>query len=434
MTVTGQPTITYAYDNANRLTGITQGPSTITVEYDAAGRRKSLTLPNGVTAEYTYDAASQLTAITYEKGAVVLGDITYQYDAAGRRAKMGGSFAGTGLPQAFASSTHNVQNQLTQRGTQSFTYDANGNLTSDGTKTYSWNARDQLASISGDINASFTYDAFGRRISKNIGGSSVDYLYDGQNIVQELGTSGPVANLVTGGLDEIFTRTDTAGMHCFLTAALNSTLGLTDADGVQQTQYIYEPFGMTTVTGAAASNPFQFTSRENDSSGLYYYRARYYSPLVQRFISEDPIGFRSGDTNLYAYVGNDPINMVDSMGLQRHEQRPGGPVPPPHLTPGEIAKGEIVKGIGEAAHSRALPVAGGLGDLAPPLYYYTETLKENRRQMNEICCLRKICDCNEDPNSPDKPDPSDGGHPGAPGTPGSPGRTGNNPGGPGRKN
>lgn len=63
------------------------------------------------------------------------------------------------------------------------------------------------------------------------------------------------------------------------------------------------------------TNPFQFTGRENDGTGLYYYRARYYSPELQRFISQDPIGFGGGGPNLYAYVANDPETLVDRKGL-----------------------------------------------------------------------------------------------------------------------
>ena len=74
-----------------------------------------------------------------------------------------------------------------------------------------------------------------------------------------------------------------------MTDALGSTLALTDTAGTVQTEYTYEPFGKATTTGTANSNSFQYTGRENDNTGLYYYRARFYSPLFQRFISEDPI-------------------------------------------------------------------------------------------------------------------------------------------------
>lgn len=123
-----------------------------------------------------------------------------------------------------------------------------------------------------------------------------------------------IANLLTGqGVDEYFTRTDTLGMRTLLADASGSTLALTDPGGNLLAQYTYEPFGNTTVTGSAFS-PYQYTARENDGTGLYYYRARFYSPSLQRFISEDPIGF-GGGTNLYAFVGNSPLNFADPYGL-----------------------------------------------------------------------------------------------------------------------
>jgi RHS repeat-associated protein len=67
--------------------------------------------------------------------------------------------------------------------------------------------------------------------------------------------------------------------------------------------------------GAASSNTNQYTGRENDGNGLYYMRARYYSPGLHRFTSEDPLGFEGGDTNLYSYVGGNPANYTDPLGL-----------------------------------------------------------------------------------------------------------------------
>ncbi len=136
--------------------------------------------------------------------------------------------------------------------------------------------------------------------------------------MQELTNGVPAANLLTGlRVDEVFSRTDSAGTRSFLPDALGSTLALTDGLGSVQTQYTYEPFGQTTVTGAASSNPFQYTGRENDGTGLYYYRARYYHPALQRFISEDPLFMANGprDTNKYSYVLNNPLKLRDPFGL-----------------------------------------------------------------------------------------------------------------------
>jgi RHS repeat-associated protein len=98
--------------------------------------------------------------------------------------------------------------------------------------------------------------------------------------------------------------------------ALGSTIALVDSSGNLQTSYTYDPYGGTSVTGTANGNEFQYTGRENEGTGLYFYRARYYSSLLGRFISEDPLGFAGSGANLYAYVFNSPTNLVDPFGLQ----------------------------------------------------------------------------------------------------------------------
>jgi RHS repeat-associated protein len=221
------------------------------------------------------------------------------------------------LPQAVASASYNAANEQLTFGGQTLTYDANGNLITDGTNTYTWNARNQLVAINGaSVAANFSYDGLGRRQGKTINSASAQFLYDDVNPVQELTGSTVAANVLTGlGIDEYLMRTDSTGAGSFLHDALGSTVALTDVTGSVATTYTYEPFGATTIGGTPSGNPFGYTGRENDGTGLYYYRARYYQPGLQRFISGDPIGFASGDFNLYAYVRNSPTRFGDPRGL-----------------------------------------------------------------------------------------------------------------------
>jgi YD repeat-containing protein len=270
LAVAGQPTINYTYDNANRLTLITQGSAIVGFGYDNANRRTSLTLPNGVLVEYAYDAASRVTGITYKQnGTTVLGNLTYEYDKAGNRTKVGGSFARTGVPQGVGSTNYNAANHQTTFGDKTLTYDDNGNLVSivdgSGTTLYNWNARNQLAGISGpSVNTSFMYDGLGRR-EKTINGTLTEFLYDGVNPVQETSGAAVLANILPGlGIDEFLSRTDVAAgtTSSFLPDALGSTLALADSAGTVQTEYTYEPFGRTTATGLSNTNPFQYRSGE----------------------------------------------------------------------------------------------------------------------------------------------------------------------------
>ena len=315
MTIAGQPAISYSYDDGDRPTGITQGAATVGMAHDASNRRTSLTLPNGIVVEYGYDSDSRLTGLTYRLGLSTLGTLTYGYDVNGQRTSVGGTYARSGLPTALTSATYDDANQIATFGGTAFTYDANGNLTSDGAKSYTWNARNQLTGIAGALTASFAYDGGGRRRSRTVAGATTQFLYDGLNPVQELAGETPTANLLTGGLDEFFTRTDSIGARHFLTDALGSTAALADPAGTVQTSYTYEPFGGMATSGAATGNSLAFTGREADGTGLVYYRARYYDPRLQRFVAEDPLGFRGGDANSYAYVANSPGNWTDPLGL-----------------------------------------------------------------------------------------------------------------------
>jgi RHS repeat-associated protein len=261
---------------------------------------------------YSYDNGSQLTGINYTQSSTMLGSLTYSYDLAGRRINAGGTFAGTGLPQAISTTEYDAANELTQWGTATPTYDNNGNILSDGTNSYVWNARNQLVSMNSGGMA-FQYDAFGRRVAKTNVAYTTNYLYDGVNPAQELAGATPTANVFAGRLDEYFQRTDSTGTSNFLTDALGNTLALTDGSGNPLAQYTYEPFGNTTITGSS-SNPYEYTGRENDGTGVYFYRTRYYNPTFQRFLSEDPFGFSGISENLYAYALNSPENFTDPDG------------------------------------------------------------------------------------------------------------------------
>jgi RHS repeat-associated protein len=308
MTVAGQPPISYSYDTAGRLTQVAQSTTQVNINYDTINRRSSMTLPNGISVNYTYDRDSHLIGMTYQLASKALGNITYAYDETGRRIQVGGSLAKSNLPKSVDSATYDAANELLAWNGVARTYDPNGNTLSDGVNTFVWNARNQLASING---APAGYDGLGRRI-RNFHGTA--FLYDNTDAVEELAGNTIAATRMNGGLDEFFSRTDSSGTTTPITDAQRSVLELIDSNGIIQTQYSFDPFGATTATGATSSNPFQYTGREDDGNGIYYYRARYYDSSTGRFLSEDPIGF-DGGINVYAYVEDDPIGHFDPTGL-----------------------------------------------------------------------------------------------------------------------
>jgi RHS repeat-associated protein len=91
-------------------------------------------------------------------------------------------------------------------------------------------------------------------------------------------------------------------------------MALADASGQIATNYTYTASGVATPSGAISTNTFEFHEAQNDGVGIYRIGARYYNPSTETFVSQDPIGFQGGSTDLYSYAKNDPINRNDPTG------------------------------------------------------------------------------------------------------------------------
>jgi RHS repeat-associated protein len=211
----------------------------------------------------------------------------------------------------------------------SYTYDSNGNMltktSGTNTTTYAWDFENRLTSVTLPNNGgavSFRYDPFGRRIQKtwpnatNTSATTMNYIYDGSKMTAELSASGAVvASYAQGpGIDDPLAMRRGGNVVYYQADALGSITSLTSSSGATVATYVYDSFGNTTAT-EGIYNPFRYTGREQDQrTGIYYYRARYYDPNIGRFISEDPSGFRGG-INRYAYVRNGPLNFTDPFGL-----------------------------------------------------------------------------------------------------------------------
>ncbi|UVS79156.1 DNRLRE domain-containing protein [Actinokineospora sp. UTMC 2448] len=314
MTVPGGTTVRHVYDAEQRLSAIERDGTVVSaVVRDDRGLATRVGAPGaGVHQTQSYDDAGRVTGITYRRDQQVLGELTYGRDAAGLPVSTGGSFSRGLLPEPF-SGAYDAANRLTSVGSTAVAYDAEGHLTSDGVTTYTWNARGQLAGLSRPgVSAAFTYAAAGERLGRTVNGTTTHYLYDGPNPLQELVNGTVTATMTSSGIDGWHTRQAGGVERRVLTDALGSTVALVDASGAGAA-YSYEPFGRTQVTGDDLGNPFRYTGREDDGTGLYHYRARYYSPVLQRFISEDPIGF-AGGVNLHAYAANQPTHATDPDG------------------------------------------------------------------------------------------------------------------------
>jgi RHS repeat-associated protein len=312
--------VSYSYDAADQVSSISKGNQTFQMTYDAAGRMTSLLMPNGITASYSFDTAGRLSRLLYQKGSQSLKNFQYSYDGADQITQIAGTPAHTFGEASVTNTAINDNNQYTAFGDDTLTYDASGNLKTKGQTSYQWDVRDRLIGIAGpNITASFSYDPSGRRTSRTVNGQYLTYQYDGADIIQDSS-----AQYLQGvGIDDVLSRSESGNDEYYLKDHLGSTISLMDLFGNPTTQYSYSPYGQVNKTGTSR-NYFTYTGREDDSTGLYFYRARYYGSNYQRFISEDPIGFDGGDTNLYAYVGGNPVNATDPIGFRTYVLGGGG--------------------------------------------------------------------------------------------------------------
>ena len=292
--------------------------------YDAAQRIRQMTSPDGTTT-YTYDDTDQLTVADHSYQT----DEAYSYDLNGNRTNTG-----------YQTTTNN---RLTNDGTFSYTYDNEGNRTrrtrtATGEVTnYTWDHRNRLTRVEvrptagGAVirSAVYTYDAYDRRISKTVDPDGAGpnpatverYIYDRDHLLLCFNGSNTLTNRYVYGPELDMVLVDERSASDLLWPLLdnqNTVRDLTNNAGAVQNHIRYDSFGnRTSQTNSSITTRYGYTGRELDSeTGLYYYRSRYYDPAVGRFLSEDTIGFAGGDTNLYRYVGNSPVNFVDPWGLQ----------------------------------------------------------------------------------------------------------------------
>ncbi len=242
----------------------------------------------------------------------------------------------------FINRYHPKTNQLLENASHLFGYDGRGNLNTKTHKAskaiqhFTFNGFNQLTRVNGEyfdettqsktgIDLQYQYDGLKRRISKienaNSGQSKTEhYLYDQSNIIAILDENKQtVATIIHDeAIDTPLSISNKNGTFYYHRDHQGSIIALTNEQGdVVETIQYDDSYGKIIKRNKKieTNNPYCYTGREQDTPELYYYRARYYDPTSQQFLSEDPIGFLGEDVNFYRYVANDPINLMDPNGM-----------------------------------------------------------------------------------------------------------------------
>ncbi len=218
----------------------------------------------------------------------------------------------------------NPANQLVSQGTRRFAYDSRGNMLEAqgprGTFRYTYNLRNQMIRAEGPGGVvTFAYDALGRRIWKRTPGKSVRYVWADDFLLREIEQEGPRTTTRDylywpGSFAPLAVRVN-EHIYCFHNDTLGTPRRLTDQHGQIVWLADYTAFGEAKIQMELVRNHVRFPGQQYDEeTGLHYNRHRYYSPSLGRYLTRDPLLFADG-TNLYSYVQNRPLSMIDPLGL-----------------------------------------------------------------------------------------------------------------------
>jgi RHS repeat-associated protein len=275
-TANGQTaTTSYTYDPVGRLTDVATGTATTHYGYDDNGNRTSVQSPTGSVITATYDAQDRLT--------------TYN----------GASY--------FYSDNGELQKKIDVSGTTTYTFDVFGNLR-------------EVTLPSGDV-IDYVIDAANRRVGKKLNGTLVaGWIYGGHlRIIAETdGTGAITKRFVYGSRSSVPDYMVWQGAtYRIVTDQVGSPrYVLQTTSGTLAEALTFDAFGNVLADTNPGFIPFGFAGGLYDRDTKFVrFGARDYEPQTGRWTAKDLIGFGGGDSNVYAYATSDPINYVDSTGL-----------------------------------------------------------------------------------------------------------------------
>lgn len=335
--------VQYTYDPMNRVSSVRWLDQSIEFFYDKTGSLVRESCSNSVESSYTFDNDRRLIGLSHRSRDSVLADLRYERDPVGNIIQESGittapaADPGKDVPLSYGKVSVNPLNQIISRGSGTCGYDADGNLAEvsgccEFSARYDPENRPTEISLNGR-HTLYEYGAAGPRARKTCNGIVTEYWYAPEGILLsetggDAGTAryyiyaeGYLVAMVTAENRSFFFHSDKTG----------NIICITDSNGTIAAAYSYDPFGMVTERSEVSiRSDFTYGGAfgvMDEGCGLYFMVNRYYDSLTGRFIQRDPVGV-AGGLNLYCYSNNNPVAAIDPDGLgpkkpQRPQPRPG---------------------------------------------------------------------------------------------------------------
>ncbi len=294
---------------------------TTSFQYDpTSGRATSMNIGALASFNYGYNAGGLITAVTGSE------NWSYQLDELGRLASAntpgysqnysydaGGRVASSTALGNYGYSDPSHPHAVTAAGNNTYAYDANGNMISGAGRTLTYDYAHRPSAISsGGVLTTFVYNAMGARVQKISNTGTTTYI----GTLYETNGGTVTKYYFAGGIR--VAKRDVNGTAFLHTDHLGSLKLITDGGGNQVMTYEHTPYGTLLSAVGARPDPHRFTGHNtDDETGLIFFNARYYDPVLGRFISPDQFVAEKDNPqglDLYAYANNSPINYVDPTG------------------------------------------------------------------------------------------------------------------------
>jgi RHS repeat-associated protein len=319
-----------------RTSEITDGTFTMATSYDSLGRVDARTYAVGATVfysfslarnsagqivqkvesiggsnttyDYGYDLRGRLTSVIRDGSAVVE---SYDYDLNGNRTSALGVVG-----------SYDVQDRLMSYGGTVYTFDVDGFLESRGGDTFVYSTRGELlsATVGGDT-IQYSYDGHARRVGRTDAAGTTEYLYGSPNnpfLVTQIRDSMGVLTTLYHDEDGLLFAMDRGASRYYIgTDQVGTPHVVADVLGATVETLDYDSFGVLYADSDPTFHlPIGFAGGiEDTATGLVRFGLRDYDTIAGSWMARDPVLYEGGQSNLYAYVGNDPVDLRDPLGL-----------------------------------------------------------------------------------------------------------------------